>query len=57
MPLEKDSVLKFNQYMKLDRMQYIIYADIESLIKKTDGCVNNPEISTLAKIGKNFPYE
>ena len=57
MPSEKDSILKFNQYMKLDRMQYIIYADIESLIKKTDGCVNNPEISTLAKIGKNFPYE
>ena len=57
MPSEKDSVLKFNQYMKLDRMPYIIYADIESLIKKTDGCVNNPEISSSAKIGKNFPYE
>ena len=34
MPSEKD----FNQYMKSDKMQYIIYADIESLIEKTNGC-------------------
>ena len=29
--------------MKSDKMLYIIYADLESLIKKIDGCVNNPE--------------
>ena len=29
--------------MKSDKMAYIIYADIESLIKKIDGCANNPE--------------
>ena len=34
MPLEKDKILEFNQYMKSDKMAYIIYADIESLIKK-----------------------
>ena len=32
MSSEKDNILKFNQYMKLDKMQNIIYADIESLI-------------------------
>ena len=33
MPSEKDNILKFNQYtMKLDKIPYIIYADIESLI-------------------------
>ena len=28
MPSEKDSILEFNQYMKSDKMPYIIYADI-----------------------------
>ena len=37
-PPEKDNILEFNQYVKLDKMPYIIiYADIESLIKKIDG--------------------
>ena len=34
MPSEIDSILEFNQYMKSDKMPYIIYADDESLIKK-----------------------
>ena len=34
MPSEKDNILEFNQYMKSDKMSYIIYADTESLIKK-----------------------
>ena len=37
-PSEKDNILEFNQYMK----SYIIYRDIESLIKKIDECANNP---------------
>ena len=41
MSLEKEKILEFNQYMKSDKMQFIIYADIESLIKKRDGCVNS----------------
>ena len=31
---EKDKILEFNQYGKSGKMPYIIYADIESLIKK-----------------------
>ena len=38
MPPEKNEILKFNRYMKLDRMSYIIYADLECLIKKINGC-------------------
>ena len=34
MPLEKDNILEFNQYMKPDKMPYIIYGNIESMIKK-----------------------
>ena len=50
MPSEKDNILEFNQYMKSDKMPYITYADIESLIKKIDGCANNPENSSRTKI-------
>ena len=38
---EKDIILEFNQNIKSDKMPYIIYADIESLIRKTDGCAEN----------------
>ena len=31
---EKDSILEFNQYLKSDKTPCIIYADMESLIKK-----------------------
>ena len=50
MSSEKNNILELNQYMKSDKMPYIIYADIESLIKKIDGCANNPENSSTAKI-------
>ena len=32
-PSENNNILEFNQYMKLDKMPYNIYADLESLIK------------------------
>ena len=44
MPPEKNKILEFNPYMRSDKMPCIIYADIKSLIRKTDGCANNPEI-------------
>ena len=55
MPSEKDNILEFNQYMKSDKIPYIIFADIESLIKKTDRCASNAEKSSATKIGKHFP--
>ena len=55
MPSERNKVLKFNQYMKSDKMPYIIYADLESLIEKIDGCANNPEKSLTTKIGEHIP--
>ena len=38
MPSEQDNILEFNQCKKLDKMSYIIYGGIESLVKKIDGC-------------------
>ena len=42
MSTEKGKILEFKQYMKSNKIPYVIYADIESLIRKIDGCVNNP---------------
>ena len=56
MPSEKDDILEFNQYMKSVKIPWIIYADIESLTKKIDGCANNPENSSTTKIGEHISY-
>ena len=40
-PKEKGKILELNQYAKSDKMQYIFYADIESLIRNMDGCFND----------------
>ena len=51
MPSEKNNILEFNQQMNSDKMQHIIYADIEFLVRKRDGYANNPEKSLTIKIG------
>ena len=55
MPSEKDKILEFNQCRKSDKMPYIIYADIESLIRKIDECANNPENSSTTKRSEHIP--
>ena len=40
--------------MKSDKMPYIIYADIEYLIKKINVCANNPDNSSTTKIGEHI---
>ena len=55
MPSEKNNILEFNQYMKLDKIPYISYADIESLMKIIDEYSNNTENSSTTKIGENIP--
>ena len=55
MPSEKDDILEFNQYIRLDKMPCIICTDIESWIKKTYECTNNPDNSPVTKIGEPIP--
>ena len=43
MPSEKNKILEFKQYMKSEKIPYIIYTDLECLFKKIDGCVINPQ--------------
>ena len=51
----KIRILEFNQYIKSDKMPYIIYADIEYFIRKIDGCANSPENSSTTKMGQHIP--
>ena len=46
MSSEKDKILEFKQYMKSHKILNIIYTNLECLIEKIDGCVNNPKTST-----------
>ena len=55
MPSKKDNILEFNQYLKSDKMSYIIYADIEYLIGKIDGPTNHPKNSSTIKIWTHIP--
>ena len=55
MPSEDTQTLEFNQYKKSEKTSFIIYADLECLIEKIDGCKNNPVNSSTTKVGKYIP--
>ena len=55
MPSEDTKVLEFNQNRKSDKAPSIIYADLESLIKRTDECKKNFEKSSTTKVGEHIP--
>ena len=54
MPSEDTKMLEFNQYQKFDNAPFIIYADLEWLIEKIEGCKNNLEKSSTTKVGKHI---
>ena len=41
-PCKVTKILELNQYQKFDKAPFIIYADLECVIKNADGCKNNP---------------
>ena len=43
MPSEDTKILEINQYQKSDKAPFIIYADLEWVIEKIDGCKTNTE--------------
>ena len=53
MPSEDTEKVEFNQYQKYDKAPFVIYADLECLIEKTDGCKNNPEYSSITKANQH----
>ena len=54
MPSEDSTKVEFNQYQKYDKAPFVIYADLECLIEKTDGCKNNPEYSSITKVNQHI---
>ena len=55
MPKKEESVLKFKNYHKGERVPFMIYADTESLIKPIESCEPNPQNSYTKKYQKHEP--
>ena len=53
MSFEDTKILNFNQYQKSDKASFVIYADLEFLIEKIDGCKNDSENSFTTKVDKH----
>ena len=52
---ESEVLLEFNQYKKSDKVPFIIFANLECSIEKTDGWKNNLEDSSTAKVDEHIP--
>ena len=55
MPSEDTKALEFNQCQKSDKAPFIIYADLECIIEKIEGCKNNPESLSATKVSELIP--
>ena len=50
---EDNKILKYTHGEKLMKHPFIVYADLECLLKKVDTCYDIPEKSSLTKINKD----
>ena len=55
MPSEYTKILEFNQYQKSDKAQFVIYEDFKCVKGKINGCKNNTENSSRAKVSEHIP--
>ena len=55
MTSEDTKILEFNKYQKSDRTPFIIYADLECIIEKIDGCKISLENSSITKVSEHIP--
>ena len=55
LPSEDTKILEFNHYQKSCKAPLIIYADLECLREKTNGCKNNPGNLSRTKVGEHIP--
>ena len=44
-----------SQYQKSYKAPFTIYADLECIIEKIDGCKNNPKISSTTNVSEHIP--
>ena len=55
MPSEDTKILEFNQYQKSDKTPFIIYADLELLMEKSDEYKNNSKNLSTTEVGEHIP--
>ena len=49
---EKDTFIKCHLGVKSMRASFVIYADLESLLKNMNMCINDPDKSSTTQINK-----
>ena len=54
MSLEDTKILEFNQYQNSGKETFTIYADLECIKEKIDGCKNNPGNSSTIKVSEHI---
>ena len=55
MPTKDNNIIKYNHAEKFMKVSFIIYADLECLLKKMSTCINNPNESSTTKINNHTP--
>ena len=55
MPNEDERILKYNPGEKSLKVPFMIYADLECLIKEIDTCQNDPKKSSTEKTAEHAP--
>ena len=56
MPSKITKILQFTQHWNSNKTPWILYAALESFIKKVDGCKNNLEKSSITKVSEHIPW-
>ena len=55
MPAKGNIIIKYNHGEKSMKVHFVIYADLECLLKKMSTFINNPKESSTTKINKHIP--
>ena len=55
MPTKDNNIRKYNHGEKSIKVPFVIYADLECLLKNRSTCINNPNESSTTKLNKHTP--
>ena len=55
MATKNNNIKKYNHGEKSMKVPFVIYADLECLLKKMSTCINNPNESSTTKINNHIP--
>ena len=55
MPARDNNIIKYDHGENSMKVTFVIYADLECLLKKMSTCINNPNESSTTKINKHTP--